>query len=84
MGTKRLENGRFLAKCVVGAVCASLLSGRYPRHIPLEANLRPGEAGLPTTVPTLPRWLKEASPPFATALFGKWYGRRTSAEDVLC
>ena len=48
-----------------------MLTGRYPRHLGIEENIYPGEAGLPVSEKTLARYFKDAG--FQTALYGKWH-----------
>ncbi len=50
---------------------AALLTGRYPRHLAMERNLLPGEAGLPVSEKILARYFRDAG--FHTALYGKWH-----------
>ncbi len=50
---------------------AAMLTGRYPRHLGMEQNIYPGEAGLPVSDKTLARYFKDAG--FNTALYGKWH-----------
>ncbi len=50
---------------------AAMLTGRYPRHLGVERNFMPGEAGLQVSEKTLARYFKDAK--FHTALYGKWH-----------
>ncbi|MCZ7646777.1 MAG: sulfatase-like hydrolase/transferase [Planctomycetota bacterium] len=52
---------------------ASLLTGRYPGHAGVRAILAGHRTatGLPPSVPTLPKALKELG--YRTAMFGKWH-----------
>jgi len=58
---------------------AAMLTGRYPRHLGMERNIDPGEAGLPVAEKTLARYFKDAG--FNTALYGKWHLGYEPAEN---
>jgi hypothetical protein len=72
------EGVRFTSFYTAAPICgpsrASLLSGRYPKHVGFEANLVRGDAGLSTSIRTLPRWFSDAG--WATSLSGKCTCRR--------
>lgn len=61
----------YAAAPVCGPSRAALFTGRYPARIGFEQNIRTDTDGLSSSIPTLPRWLKEAG--YRTALFGKWH-----------
>ena len=61
----------YAAAPVCGPARAALYTGQYPARIGFEKNIRTEADGLSASVPTLPRWLKEAG--YRTALFGKWH-----------
>lgn len=72
------RQGARLTDCYAAAsVCtptrAALMTGRYQHRIGLESVIRPHQVdkGLPASVATFPRLLKDAG--YATALFGKWH-----------
>ncbi len=61
----------YAAAPVCGPARAALYTGQYPARIGFEANIRTEADGLSSSIPSLPRWLKEAG--YRTALFGKWH-----------
>ena len=70
------EQGRRYTDCYAPApICvpsrAAMLTGRYPRHLGIEENIYPGQAGLSVSEKTLARYFKDAE--FQTALYGKWH-----------
>jgi arylsulfatase A-like enzyme len=61
----------YAAAPVCGPARAALYTGQYPARIGFETNIRTEVDGLSSSIPSLPRWLKEAG--YRTALFGKWH-----------
>ena len=61
----------YAAAPVCGPARAALYTGQYPARIGFESNIRTEVDGLSSSIPSLPRWLKEAG--YRTALFGKWH-----------
>ncbi|MGY8795710.1 MAG: sulfatase-like hydrolase/transferase, partial [Woeseiales bacterium] len=61
----------YAAAPVCGPARAALFTGRYPARIGFENNIRTEADGLSSSIPSLPRWLKDAG--YQTALFGKWH-----------
>ena len=61
----------YAAAPVCGPARAALYTGQYPARIGFEKNIRTEADGLSSSIPSLPRWLKEAG--YRTALFGKWH-----------
>lgn len=61
----------YAAAPVCGPSRAALYTGQYPARLGFERNINPHTAGLSASIPSLPRWLKEAG--YQTALFGKWH-----------
>jgi len=61
----------YAAAPVCGPARAALYTGQYPARIGFETNIRTEADGLSSSIPSLPRWLKEAG--YRTALFGKWH-----------
>lgn len=72
-----IEGARFDRFHSNGPVCtptrAALMTGRYQQRFGLEWAIGPGQkvGGLPATIPTLPRLLRERG--YDTAAFGKWH-----------
>ena len=69
------EGFRFTDFHANGASCsptrASLLSGRYPKHVGIEQALSEKSPGLKSEVRTIAEYLKPAG--YTTAVFGKWH-----------
>lgn len=74
------ETGRSYTTCYAAApICgpsrAALMTGRYPRRLGFEQNLKrdqlEGEGGLKLSEKTVARYLRDAG--YSTALFGKWH-----------
>ncbi|MEQ9348977.1 MAG: sulfatase-like hydrolase/transferase, partial [Alphaproteobacteria bacterium] len=61
----------YAAAPICGPSRAALMTGLYPRRLGLESNIQPGQPGLPTSQPTLPRRFADAG--FRTGLSGKWH-----------
>ena len=61
----------YAAAPVCGPSRAALYTGQYPARIGFEKNIRTEADGLSSSVPSLPRWLKDSG--YRTALFGKWH-----------
>ena len=61
----------YAAAPVCGPSRAALFSGQYPARTGFEQNIRTQADGLSSSIPTLPRWFKNAG--YQTALFGKWH-----------
>lgn len=74
------ERGRRYTDCYAAApICtpsrAALMTGRYPRRLGMEQNLKrdqlEGEGGLSLSEKTIARYLRDVG--YATGLFGKWH-----------
>ena len=61
----------YAAAPVCGPARAALYTGQYPARLGFEKNIRAETDGLSSSIPSLPKWLKQAG--YRTALFGKWH-----------